>query len=338
MGIVRSTACFGIFPADIVVRTAVIESFDELRAQPWLLDFAFQALLNDDLTRAEYGETLLEEAKNWFLENDVKVTLGYKINNISVPHVAIWMGEQSEAESTTGDTHDTPSESIPWVVAIDPLMTFTAAAYEIASGRITLPGSLTTSDIFTGMRVIDKSRGTAHEILGINNKTSFSIAAGSEVNLNNAQVVNANSLWTVSLESQSNREVLHIDVIAQADATKCIVLHGILRWCLNRSKQRLLEARGFERSTISSSGILVAADGDNAAQIMFKRTITLTGITREYWPKDVRPPVQGLGSGITIAGGSGITIASGAETGDIDALEASQGWSTVDEDGDTLGS
>lgn len=321
---VKSSNCFGIFPADIIVRTAVIDAFRELRAQPWLLDFAFQALLVDELTVREYGAETLETEKRWFLENDVKVTLGYKINNINVPHVAIWFGDQQEADLTTGDVHDTPQETIPWVIAASPVMTFTAAAYDLDAGTVTLPAGKTTESVFAGMRVLDTVHGKAYEILEIIGDQEFAIAAGTQINLTNAQVVNRNGLWNVKLESQANRETFHMDVVVQGDATKCIVLHGLLRWCLQRGKQRLLEGRGFERSLLSSSGLLVAADGDNAAQILFKRTLTLTGITREYWPKDVGAPLQGLGSALVVA--------SGAVEGDIDSLEVAQGWSTVDDD------
>lgn len=332
MSVVKSINCFGIYPADIIIRSAVQRAFAELREQPWLLEFAFQTLLLDELTVDQYGAKQLEAVRDWFLENDVKITLGYKINNISIPHVAIWLGEQTEAEATTGDVHDIPQESIPWIMAVKPLMTFTAAGFDRATGLITLPADKDTSAIFIGMSVVDRSRGRAFQILDVTDEHTIQIAADQDINLTNAQIVGADSLWRVNLESIANRETFHIDVVVQGDAVKCIVLYGLLRWSLNRGKQRLLEARGFERSTLNGSGVMIAADGDNAAQIMFKRTLTLTGFTREYWPKDVKPPVQGISlkhqaPAEAPVPNKGLMIASGGQS----AIDEDPGWHTIDD-------
>lgn len=327
--LVNSNACFGIYPADIIVRTAILKAFDELRKQPWLMDFAFQALLADELTVLEYGAEELDRFKTWFLDNEIKVTLGYKINNISIPHIAIWLGEEGESDLSTGDTNDMPNETIEWVVATTPLMTFTAKAYDRSTGTITLPDDKNTNAIFIGMRLVDRVNGRAHEITDIIDEQRFAIAKETELNLNNAQIANSDAMWRVNIESQVNRVTFNMDCVVQGDSVKCIVLHALLRWCLQRGKQRLLEGRGFERSTLQSSGILIAADGPNAAQVMFKRTLTLTGHCKEYWPKDIVAPTQGIQPGLQIA--------SGAEQGDIDSLEETQGWSTIDEDEAVLG-
>jgi hypothetical protein len=324
MPIVKSNHCFGIFPGDIIIRTAVIQALNDLREQPWLLDFAFQALLTDSLTVAEYGAARLEEEKQWFLNNEVKVTLGYKINNISVPHIAIWLGGGSEADVTTGDINDVPNETIPWIMSTSPVMTFTPTSYNQETGVMKLPPSFNTSSVFTGMRLLD--RGRAHEIVAIIDSQNIQLAEGTEISsLSNIQLANANSLWNVQLEGIATSESYTLDVVVQGDSTKCIVLHALLKWALNRGKQRLLEARGFERSSISTTPVMVAQDGDNAAQILFKRSLTLSGVTKEYWPKDVSAPLQGLSGGLEIA--------SGAVAGeDMDALEAAQGWSTIDDE------
>lgn len=320
MSVVKSINCFGIYPTDIIIRSAVQEAFDELRREPWLMEFAFQALLSDELTVKQYGAKLVEAARDWILENNIKITLGYKINNIAIPHIAIWLGDQQEAEATTGDVHDVPSESIPWIMAVKPLMTFTAAAFDRATGVITLPAGKSTTAMFAGMHVLDKSRGRNFEILEIVDGQSFRIAADQDINLTGAQIVNRDQLWRVNLESIVNRETFNIDVVVQGDSVKCIILYGLLRWALNRGKQRLLEARGFERSQLSGSGIMIAADGDNAAQILFKRTLTITGFTREYWPKDVRAPIQGLTPHLDVP--SGVQL-------QVPEEEDDPGWGTI---------
>src|SRR6476646_6304158 len=50
-----TTNCKGVFQGDIIIRTALIEGMRDIRRQPWLLDYAFASLAQDDLTKSVYG-------------------------------------------------------------------------------------------------------------------------------------------------------------------------------------------------------------------------------------------------------------------------------------------
>jgi hypothetical protein len=152
--------------------------------------------------------------------------------------------------------------------------------------------------------------------------------------LTKAHVVNASDLYVVALESITFRDTYKIEVSVMGDATKAIVLHAILVFILNRYKQSLLEGRGFERSTITSSGMGGVANGPESAQWVFVRTIQLTGYVRQYWPKSIAPAVQGIG--VMMQFGSGLQVEGPGDSdgSELDLLEQLQGWETIPEDPD----
>lgn len=76
-----------------------------------------------------------------------------------------------------------------------------------------------------------------------------------------------------------------------------------MEFILLRYKETLLEARGFERSTISTGPLYNYSETDK--EMVFVRDITLSGYVRQYWPKMISPKIQGIKiHGIEILGGS----------------------------------
>ncbi len=328
---VKSNYCLGIYPGDIIIRTALLTGLADLRKNPFLLDFVFQSLLRDPITKNYYGEGELEVCKQWFLDNEIPITLGYHADSAKLPHITIWLGDQQEADKILGDIHDKSSEEIDLSQVMTkgtPALVFTPLMYDIASGTITLPTALDTSQVFSGMRVFDSKNNKHYLIEEVIDSQTFKIPDGSKPNLTKAQVVNANDLYVVQLESITFRDSYKIEISVMGDATKVIVLHSILVFVLNRYKQSLLEGRGFERSTITSAGMQGAANGPEASQWIFMRSIQLTGYVRQYWPKSIAPAVQGLGVAFQFDSGPN---AGGpdSETAEMKLLEELQGWETV---------
>lgn len=324
---IKSNHSLGIYPGDIIIRTALLSGLQELRTNTYLLDFVFQSLLHDRLTKEYYGEGELEACKQWFLDNEVPVTMGYHADNAKLPHITIWLGDQQEADKILGDIHDVPAEEIDMSKVLAkgaPALVFSPSQYDYETGTITLPSNLNTNFVYPGMRVLDVKNNRHYLIEDVMDERTFKIPDGSKPNLTKAQVVNSSDLYVVSLESITMRDTYKIQVSVQGDATKCIVLHSILVFILNRRKQDLLEGRGFERSVVTSTSMGGAADGPEASQWVFVRTIQLTGYVRQYWPKTIAPAIQGLAFNLQFPSGA----VDGVE---IDALEVLQGWETIDE-------
>lgn len=102
---VESTPTCGMNQGDIVVRTALMEGFRRLRANPWELDYVFAFLPNDELTAETYGLKSLKRAKDWFLNTEIQVSMDTRMDQSKLPMVSITMMDDAEDQSSLGDTH-----------------------------------------------------------------------------------------------------------------------------------------------------------------------------------------------------------------------------------------
>ncbi len=68
-------------------------------------------------------------------------------------------------------------------------------------------------------------------------------------------------------------------------------LHSIFVYALHRYKQSLLEARGFERVSFSSSDFIQNPHITN--QRCFTRYVNLSGFVQQGWVKEIMPNVTG---------------------------------------------
>lgn len=325
--LVKSTVIQGVPATDIVVRTAIMAALDDIRANPWLLDFCFQSLRHDVLTRKEYGEAEMQELKDWVLNNEIAVVMAHNLNNVRQPAISIEVGDSNEIQQILGDIHVTYTEKIVFVTKLPPLLVFTPASYDKATGTITLASGQTTDNVFVGNRVLDRANNAAYLITEVIDSHTFTIGAGIELSLLRAEVVPADDLWTANCESVRLQEGFNIDCIVQGDPTKTLILEGLVKFMLYRYKQSLLEARGFENTIIRSSGMTFSTMyGKEATQLLWKRVAMVTGWSELSWPKTISPPIAGLRVSILIP------TTTGAPSGASDAA-----WDTVLE-GDTLGS
>jgi hypothetical protein len=102
-----------------------------------------------------------------------------------------------------------------------------------------------------------------------------------------------NAGMVVTLESIAFRETYQIAAHVQGESFYLTYLHSLLVFILaGRYKQSLLEARGFERSTISSSQFL---RNDNfGTENVYSRFINITGYVRQYWPKYISKKISNV--------------------------------------------
>lgn len=106
----KSDNIWGIVQGDILIRTAIIAGIKDMRANPGLLDYAFQWLPKDPLTAGTYGMKTLDKAKEWFLRYDIPVTLDVRLDKAKSPLVTITLAESAEESNTLGDIHYESSE------------------------------------------------------------------------------------------------------------------------------------------------------------------------------------------------------------------------------------
>ena len=284
------TRIVGIHQSDIIIRSAIEAGLADIRANTWLLDYVFASLPQDSLTWKEYGEKSVQEVKKWFISTHIPVTLGPRMDESKFPQINIELLESSEVvpEAIIGDVNYDPHETndTSWPALTPP---FTPVSYTPSTGLVVL-GAAPEAWVGKGMYIIDRT-GKAFEIVeGVSDK-SFKIDPGSVGDFRQCVLKGHRPNWIVDVESSSFKETYRVG-IHTTDPVHLTWLHAIMQFALLRYKQVLLEARGFERSTIASSQ--VARDQSYETENVFVRYITVSGYVRQFWPKTVAPVIDGV--------------------------------------------
>lgn len=283
------TKTTGIIQSEIIIRTALKYALADIRKNPWLLDFAFASMPKDTVTAKEYGEKSLKEAKEWFLKNDIHVAINPNLDEGQFPLIAISPMDSGQEAETVGDVDSTPWEESDesWPVLAQNLK---ANLYIPETGVVGL-NTETDVGIFAGMSVIDKN-GKIFEITDVYSSTRFQIPPFSLADLSSFTLKGHRPNYKIFIESVVVKENYKITCYAPSEPIYISWLHSVVLFALYRYKQILLEARGFERATFSSSPVMRWQLQE--AENVFLRTISVTGYVRHYWPKSVAPVIDGV--------------------------------------------
>lgn len=293
------TNCFGIFPSDIVIRSALLEAIRDLRAKPWLLRYCFAYLTLDPITKEYYGEAEIKRAIDWFMQHEIPVFLNLRTDDVKLPAISIKLAGSVEAEDTLADIHAFPVEDsdIDWPNLAGP---FNATEYDFDTGIVTIPDDAAISIVLSPGQLLIDSNGGEHQILEVLDFTRIKIAAELTVDLNKSYIRGQRPAYQTALESKVFKETYNIVCYAPAEATHGNYLYMIVLFILLTYKQSLLEARNLERTSISASDF--AQNQLFGEELVYSRQITLTGYVRQMWPKNISPKYTAISTGIRIAG------------------------------------
>jgi hypothetical protein len=297
------TEALGIHQSDIIIRSAIIAGIADMRANPWLLDIVFASLAQDKLTMGDYGEQEIAQAKKWFLKTDIPVFMNTRIDEAKLPAISIALQESVEQQATLGDVHYMPQETTEadWPALAGP---FAPLAYNAGSGIMKLPADVVAEVVLVpGMVLVDRV-GRVHPVLEVLDADTVAIKAGTIADFGVTILKGAKPQFVTTLESLVFRETYSIGLWAQGEAVHLTYLYSIVDFVLLRYKEALLEARGFETSTISWSNVSRNEQTEN--ELVFTRFCNLTGLVRQYWPKVTSKQLE-LQQGAFLVGTQGTT-------------------------------
>lgn len=290
----------GIHQGDLIIMSALKEAFADLRRNLWALDYAFMGLLQDNLTLKEHGQKALRDARDWFRNTDVNFYHGLGGARPQLPCVDILLQSGEETEKTLGDKHYLVDEPIG---DAGPTITepFTAVSYDPLNGILVLPEVIVNNVYLSQNLSIVEGNGTAHAILEINTDNSLLITGG-PADFRKA-TLRYNFPARVQLESVQERETYQLGVHVSGPPLYCLILHALVKFCLYRYRQSLLEARNFSETNVGTSDF--SRNGSIPfEEPAFSRYLTITGTVRQFWPKDrVQPPAM-VGEGLVAIGGA----------------------------------
>jgi len=292
-----STEIHGIAQSDILIRSAIIRALENMRANPSLVDTVFQSLVEDELTRDVYGEKQIALAKEWFLNTEIPVMMNFRVAEEALPCITISLQESVEAEQIHGDVHYVPQETTDgdWPALTPP---FTPLAYSPTSGIMLLPANLMGDQLVApGMLVVNRD-GREYPVVANLGDDEISLKPFTAGDFTNAIIRGATKRFVTTVESVDFKESYQIGIHVMSEPLHLLVLHSILKFCLLKFKQDLLESRGFERSVLASTDFRRNMEFD--MEEVFSRFINITGYVRQYWPKDTKPMIDVVNSAFVI--------------------------------------
>lgn len=279
----------GIFQSDILIRHALLEGIRQLRANPWLLNSVTLGLTQDPLTKDVYGKKDVDALTAWFRKTNIAVYIAANYQDVQLPSVTIALISSSEAENTTGDIHYTTEEDIEAGEWPDLTAKFTPD-YDSNTGTVLVPNHL-GANIFPGMNLIDAT-GTAYEIYEVPDTSTLKIDPNHQLDLNGCTVRSGSPTQIQTLESATFNETYSIGVHVGGEPIQLVYLHSIITFILLWGRQTLLEGRGFQRATFSSSDF--AKNEGLGPEGAFSRYISVSGSVMNTWPKARFDRVQGV--------------------------------------------
>lgn len=312
----------GIFQTDVAIQAGIEAALADLRANPWLLDYAFAYLVRDTLTAAKYGAKERDKAKQWFLNNDIPVVMDYRAWDApKYAMISVSIVDSVEAETTLGDVNHDPQEETE---AENRALTSTfTPRYDASTGTVTLPSNLDIV-VSTGMEVVDR-RGVAHPITSVESATTIVLTPGLVVDLTSCYIRSISPRFLTQLESLNFKESVRIGAHVKGDPIELLWLFSIMKFILLRYKQTFFEGRNFERSTIAWSAM--AKDDRFGPELYWTRFCTMTGYSRDYWPKLRTERIQGTSTGFKVSQVGSVATTFVEE----DDLEGDAPWSVEDE-------
>ena len=285
------TLALGVHQSDVVIRTALVTAIADIRRHPYLLDFVFASLKQDDLTSQVYGAKEVARAKEWFTSTDVPVVMDYLLDDLPGTCVTISLVESGEAEVTLGDVHYEPFEDAE---ATWPALTsaFDPVAYSQSTGVLTLPDEVAaTLVVVPGMSVVCPS-GT-FTVVDVVERNQVVLTPGLQADFHGSVIKGAQPRLVTELESVCYKETYRIGCRVHGEPVKLNWLYSVVAFVLLRYKKRLLEARGFERSVVSWAPF--AKDERTGGENMWVRFATVSGFVRQTWPGDSDERIGSVG-------------------------------------------
>ncbi len=326
----------GIFPGDLIIKTAIELAIDDMRKTPWVIDDVFRVLIENPLLAKKYGAKEVARAREFILNQKIPVYLRHRVDKQDFPCVTISIGESVEDKdlATLGDLSVIVEELDPSDIGktikfiIPP---FNPVSYDKTSGIIEVPEDIEEYlFINAGMMAVDPDTGNAFEIIEKIAPHSFRIQAGADLPKQVAVIPNF-QLYKARRERAISQETYNIGCHTQGDPSTLIFLHAVVKYALFRYREGLLEANNFQLSRLRSTD-LIRNDAFNIENV-YSRWVILSGQVEESW---IKTPMRIIES---------VTLSDGDATGELkqglkvisqDAPEGVEDecspWITIDEE------
>jgi len=290
-------------PVDLVLLRAIKESMANIRANPWILDFIFERLIEEGLDLQKlYGEREINRAKSWFLKNNIDVRLAYNLDGVQFPCVAIELLNSNESKqyAVLGDVaapawNEDVSQNNYVITPRALVGPFSSVNYSITTGEVTLPDGYDTELIFQNQALFAPLTKQEYIITSLNNTTtnSFYIESGLRENFTGSYITPAYKTLKVRREIAQFQETYNFKILVQGDVGQLVWLHTIVAYLLLKFRKTLLEKKNIGVTTISSGPIMQEDANAFGGEVIYSRNISMEGIAEVTWVSDLLQKFEG---------------------------------------------
>lgn len=288
----------GIFQSDLIIRTAIMLGIEDIRNNPWLIDFILGDVLKNTYLRDKYGQNHIDSCKEWFLNNKIEVYMDSRKDRDKYPCVTISLGtsqEKEEMKTMADQSTETvvllPNEinkPIPFIVK-----PFNSLGYNDITGEVPLPDGTDIGLISEGMILVDPDTAEGYIINDVSSESIF-ISTDLDISSSRFAIVPKNQFYKARIEHSFFQETYTIGCHVHGDPQAVLWLHSIVLFALLRYREGLLEANGFYQSTVNSSDLTPDSVYGGVEEEIWSRFVTLTGMVENCWVKSPRRVIESV--------------------------------------------
>lgn len=333
----------GIFQADAILATSVRLFLEDLRKNIWLMDYILEDFITNPYLIEKYGQKQVDSAKEWFLNTQIDVCIGYHPGKLRPPCVSIGLGSQPE-NSDMKHMGDHGVESVillpnqitkPISYVVKP---FVPVSYDESSGELVLDPDIDVGSIAIGMILVNPANGNGYIITDIDSNSVF-VEPGLEIVATQLGIVPQFQYYKARVEHIFMNANYSIICTTHGDPQTTLWLHDIILYGLLRYKESLLEALGLSETVLSSGDLEINREfGQDGAETAWDRAINITGQIEQTFIKaphriiEVVNLKEKAAKGIKASTGfkGGITIISNEDTPSF-VDQSNETWVTEDD-------
>lgn len=277
-----------IWAGDVLVKKAIQQGIQDMQNNIWLLNDVFSSLTTVSDLREEYGDSEIQNAKDWFMNNAIEVALKYRKDSDKFPLISIALGSSEEALEERSLADLSPEVDVIMPLDINKpigyiLQPFVPGAYDPTTKTLSIPDTVDISGVTPGMVLINPANGIGYVIEHVTNGALTLNVVG---NFSGTQfgVIPQYRFYKVRRERAFFNEVYTIGCHVHGDPAALLWLDAITSYILLRYREALLEARGFNLSYFGRSDF---SPNPNFAmpETVYSRYITLRGKVENSWLK-----------------------------------------------------
>ncbi|RLF65136.1 MAG: hypothetical protein DRN30_04570 [Thermoplasmata archaeon] len=323
----------GIVATDLIIKSMLEAAIEDLRANTWVLEHIFSDLADDAMSAPESGWKEVRTAIDWFLKTDIPVITQHRIADApKIPCISIAYEPSNEMDNraSLGDEGgvedyilDRPGKGTVAVIKIT--KNFTPDEYDITTGEVVMPKGINTDLMSVGNYFV-ATNGHSYKIQAIHGSDRFKLLPNITDDFTNAYVAPRSNVWNAHKELTFLKESYSIGCHTQNDPGTTIWLWQIIFYSMLRYKEAFLESRGFEISTLQSSGLV--RNTELQTENVFSKYITISGEVEASWIKFIAPKFESVAATFNVDAPDAIDT--DYVYGD-DAEECPPGWATGDD-------